>query len=271
MKKTISFTLLLFLAQWSMFNGQCSTAYAQEELYIGSFYVTSTDEESLYGDGGDKWANRRNIICEMFNFEQPDVLGLQSLTDAQLKHITRYTTNHDAAGDILYNKTTLTLDTCGTVEEIPEGSTCSWARFRKGETAFYVFNACFSTNLSVATSSATKLLTAIGQINTEGLPCFIVGDLGVNETKTPYTRINSRYPDTYTKAPVKSAEYGTKSDFDLAANHGTERFDFVFASKTVTVKAYGQLQYGYYTKESDGTYKRRLPSTHFPVMAKVTF
>ena len=66
-----------------------------------------------------------------------------------------------------------------------------------------------------------------------------------------------------------SAEYGTKNNFDLAANHGTERYDFIFASKTITVKAYGQLQSAYFTQESDGTYKRRQLSTHFPVMAKV--
>ena len=269
MKKTISFTLFLLFAQLSIINFQLSIANAQD-LYIGSFYVTTTDEEALYGDGGDKWATRRTPICDMFNFEQPDVLGLQSLTEVQLKYLTRYMTNFIAAENILYNKTTLTLDTCAVLENMPEGSTCSWARLRKGEKAFYVFNICFSTTVTVASSSATTVLTAIGQINTEGLPVFIVGDLGVNETKTAYTRMNGRYPDTYTKAPVKSAEYGTKNNFDLAANHGTDRFDFVFASKTVTVKAYGQLQYGYFTTESDGSHKRRLPSTHFPVMAKVT-
>ena len=51
--------------------------YAQN-LYIGSFYVTTPEEETLYGDGGDKWANRRTYICDLFSFEQPDVLGLQS-------------------------------------------------------------------------------------------------------------------------------------------------------------------------------------------------
>jgi len=269
MKKTISFAIFLLFAQLSIINCQLSIAKAQE-LYIGSFYVTTEEEEKLCGDGNDKWTARRNIICDMFNFEQPDVLGLQSLTEIQLKYLSRYMTNYNAAEDILYNKTTLTLDTCHVLEDMPEGSTCSWARLRKGESAFYVFNVCFSTVQTVASSSATTVLTAIGQVNTEGLPVFIVGDLGVNETKTAYTRLNGRYPDTYTKAPVKSAEYGTKNNFDLAANHGTDRFDFVFASKTVSVKAYGQLQYGYFTKETDGSYKRRLPSSHFPVMAKVT-
>jgi hypothetical protein len=97
-----------------------------------------------------------------------------------------------------------------------------------------------------------------------------VGKLGGNEKKNAYTRLNARYYDCYRKASVISAEYGTVNNFDLAANHSADRFDFVFTSKTVTTQAYGQLQYAYYTKESDGSYKRRLPSTHFPVMAKVT-
>ena len=95
----------------------------------------------------------------------------------------------------------------------------------------------------------------------------MVGYLGVNETKQPYTRLTAKFNDSYTKASVKSAEYGTVNNFDLENNHGSNRYDFVLTSKNVTVKAYGQLQYGYFTAES-GSYKRRLPSTHFPVMVK---
>ena len=261
MKKTI-FTLLLLLSSWSMTSAQ--------NLYIGSFYVTSSTEESSIGDGGDKWANRLPVICDMFNFEQPDVLGLQSLTESQLGQMSKRLTNYNAAGDILYNKNKLVLDTCGVVTDMPEGSTCSWARLQKDGKAFYVFNMCLSTELNIALTSTTRIRTAIGELNTENLPNFIVGDLGVNETKTPYSRLVARYNDCFSVASVVSAEYGTKNNFDLAANHGSERFDFVFASKNVTVKAYGQLQYGYFSKESDGSYKRRLPSAHFPVMAKVT-
>jgi len=275
MKKTI-FTLFLLLLQasgfnfqCSMFNVQCSTAYAQD-LYIGTLYVTTTDEEKLYGDGGDKWANRMSVICDMFNFEQPDVLGLQSLTDSQLNSISIRLTAHNAAGNILYNKKKIELDTCNVVSDMPEGSTCSWAKLRKDGKAFYVFNICFSTTLTIANSSSTRVISAIGEINTESLPCFVIGDLGVNETKTAYTRLSARYNDCYTKSTVVSAEYGTVNNFDLEANHGTERFDFIFAPRNATVHAYGQLQNGYFSQETDGSRKRRLPSTHFPVMAKVT-
>ena len=265
MKKILSYIILSFII--------CHLSYSParaQNLYIGSFYVTTTDEEALYGDGGDKWQNRRTPICDMFNFEQPDVLGLQSLTDSQLSFIKLRLTNYNAAGDILYNKIALELDTCGTVSDMPEGSTCSWAKLQKGEKAFYVFNICFSTQATVATTSSTKVISAIGDINTEKLPCFIVGFLGVNETKTAYTRLNSRYYDSYNRTTIHSAEFGTVNNFDLAANHGSDRFDFIFVPRNATVKAYGQLQYGYFTKESDGNYKRRLLSTHFPVMAKVT-
>lgn len=261
MKKTISSLILSLMAF-------CASA---QDLYLGSFYVTTPDEEALYGDGGDKWATRRTPICDMFNFEQPDVLGLQSYTSTQLSDLIRRMTNYKAAGDILYNKNTLTLDSCNVVEDMPEGSTCSWARLQKDGTAFYVFNICFPTDNNTAISSVTKIRSAIADVNTESLPCFIVGFLGVNESSTAYSRLNTRYPDCYTKASVVSTEFGTVNNFDLEANHGTERFDFIFVPRTkITVKAYGQLQYGYYTKDSDGNYKRRLLSAHFPVMAKVT-
>ena len=259
MKKTISFIIIALMT--------CST-FAQN-LFIGSFYVTTTDEEKLYGDGGDKWATRRNIICDMFNFEQPDVVGLRSVTEAQISNLTIRMSTYKAAKDILYSKT-LELEDSGQVSEMPEGSTCFWAKLKKEGKTFYVFNVCFSTDSSIASASTTRILAAVDEINTETLPYFVVGNLGDNDKKTPYSRLSTRYQDCYKKAPVVSAEYGTVNNFDLEANHSADRFDFVFASKNVTVNAYGQLQYAYYTRESDGSYKRRLPSTHFPVMAKVT-
>ncbi len=242
-----------------------------QDLYIGSFYVTTPSEEALCGDGGDKWANRQPVIYEMFRFEEPDVLGLQSLTSAQLQSITSRMKEYSAAGNILYGKT-VSLTGSGVLSQddgMPEESTCSWVRLQKDGKPFYVFNVCLSADTSIAYTSVNCLRQAIDSINTDGLPCFITGNLGSDETKTPYTRLKQKYNDCYTKAPIRSAEYGTVNNFDLGANHGTARYDFVFASTNVTVKAYGQLQYGYFTKESDGTYKRRLPSTHFPVMAKV--
>ena len=259
MKKTISFIIIALMT--------CST-FAQN-LFIGSFYVTTTDEEKLYGDGGDKWATRRNIICDMFNFEQPDVVGLQSVTEAQISNLTIRMSTYKAAKDILYSKT-LELEDSGQVSEMPEGSTCFWAKLKKEGKTFYVFNVCFSTDSSIASASTTRIRAAVDEINTETLPYFVVGNLGDNDKKTPYSRLSTRYQDCYKKAPVVSAEYGTVNNFDLEANHSADRFDFVFASKNVTVNAYGQLQYAYYTRESDGSYKRRHPSTHFPVMAKVT-
>ena len=259
--KRLIYTLYIVL-------GCCSMLRAQN-LYVGSLYVTTPDEEKLYGDGGDKWTTRLGIIGDLFNFEQPDVLCLQSYTDTQLSQLSRRLTSHEAAGDILYSKA-LELDTCGTVSDMPEGSVCSWARLRKEGKSFYVFNICFSTDATICLNSASRVRTALGEINTGNLPCFVIGYLGVSETKTPYTRMVAKLADCYTQAPVVSAEYGTVSNFDLEANHGTERYDFVFASRNITVRAYGQLQSAYYTQEQNGTYKRRLPSAHFPVMAKVS-
>ncbi len=259
MKKTISFIIIALMT--------CCT-FAQN-LYIGSFYVTTTDEEKLYGDGGDKWTNRRNTISDMFNFEQPDVLGLQSVTQTQISNLIQRMTTYKSAGDILYNKMLELVDN-GQISDMPEGNTCSWAKLKKDDKIFYVFNVSFSTESSVANASATRIFSAVGEINTEEAPYFVLGYLGVNDKNTAYSRMSSRYLDCFKKAPVVSAEYGTVNKFNLDANHSADRFDFIFASRNVTINAYGQLQYAYFTHESDGSYKRRLPSTHFPVMAKVT-
>ena len=247
---------------------------AAEDLYIGSFYVTTSTEESQYGDGKNTWANRKPVICEMFRFEMPDVLGLQGATSAQISTIksginTGLTSllYYKVAGDILYNKT-CELDSCNTVEGLPENCTCTWAKLRKGEKQFYVFNLCFTPDSAYI--STNRLRSAITAINTENLPCFVVGSLGAKEATQAYNRLTAKFYDSYTKAPIISAEYGTVNNFDLENNHSTDRYDFVFTPKTgVSVKAYGQLQYGYFTSETDG-YVRRLPSTHFPVMVKLT-
>lgn len=256
----------LFLTLYILL-GWCSVLMAQN-LYIGSLYVTTPDEEAQLGDGKDKWSTRLPYLSDLLNFEQPDVMGLQSYTDSQMSQLGRRLSSYAAAGDILYNKA-LQLDSCGSVSDMPEGSTCSWARLQKEGRAFYVFNICFSADASVSLNSASRVRTALGEINPGNLPCFVVGYLGVNETKTPYSRMIAKLNDCF-KAPVVSAEYGTVNNFDLEANHGSERYDFIFASKSVVMRAYGQLQSAYYTQEQDGSYKRRLPSAHFPVMAKVT-
>lgn len=257
MKKSFTFIIISLMAL-------CASA---QNLYIGSFYVTTPEEESLYGDGNNLWLKRYPVICDLFNFEQPDVLGLQSLTQEQLKKVTSLLTYHNAAGDILYNKNTVELDTCGVVDEMPEGCTCSWARLQKEGTTFYVFNICYNADNAYAAANRTR--SAITAINTENKPSFVVGYLGVNETKNAYSRMTGKFNDSFTKAAFVSAEFGTVNNFDLENNHGTSRFDFVFVPKSATVKAYGQLQSGYLTQESDGSYKRRMLSTHFPVMAKV--
>lgn len=265
MKRSILFIIVTLMAF-------CAVA---QDLYIGSFYVTTESEEKLYGDGNDKWATRKGTICEMFRYEMPDVLGLQSASSSQLSAIRTgmnsgltNIASYKLAGDILYNSKAVELDTCSVVEDMPEGSTCSWAKFQKEGKTFYVLNMCLAD--SVALSSMNRIRTAADVINKENVAVFLVGYLGVNETKTAYTRMTGKFNDCYKKAPIVSAEYGTVNNFDLENNHGSNRYDFVTANKKVTtIKAYGQLQYGYFTKESDGSNKRRLPSTHFPVMAKV--
>lgn len=258
MKTTISF----------IFSFLMTVCVLAQDVYVGSFYITTVTEEREYGDGKNNWSNRLLIIGDMFNFEQPDVLGLQGGTTTQMNSIYRKLTGYKISGDIIYNNKSVQLDTCNVVENMPEGSTCSWAKLKKGEKAFYVFNCNFSTNLTTAIASATSVLSAINTINAENLPCFIVGYLGSNETKEPHNSIARRYYDCYSQSPIVSAEYGTVNNFDLENNHGTERYDFVFASKTgITIRAYGQLEYAYLTSGDDG-YVRRLPSTHFPVMVK---
>ncbi|MBO7120457.1 MAG: hypothetical protein J6W03_09090 [Bacteroidaceae bacterium] len=243
-----------------------------QDLYIGSFFVTTPEQEALLGDGKDKWTTRRQTVYDMFKYELPDVLGLQSATSSQMTAMRAGMNSgmsglasYKLAGDILYNNT-VELDTCGVVDGMPEGCSCTWAKMRKDGTEFYVYNICFTADSAYV--STNRLRTVSAEMVPTTTPCFVVGNLGMKEGTQPHKRMTAKFPDCFDSATYKSAEYGTVNNFDLENNHSTDRFDFVFASKNVTVSAYGQLQYAYFTSEN-GTYKRRLPSSHFPVMAKV--
>ena len=140
MKRSITSVIIILMA---------ACAFAQD-LYIGSFYVTTTDEEKLYGDGKNRWTTRKSHICNMFKYEMPDVLGLQSATESQLTSIKTGMNSgmtglasYNLAGGILYNNT-CQLDTCGTIDGLPDSCTCWWAKLRKEETDFYVFNIYFT-------------------------------------------------------------------------------------------------------------------------------
>ena len=240
-----------------------------QELYIGSLYVTTPTEETQYGDGNDVWANRLPVICDMFNFEQADVLGLQALTADQLTALTQGMSPYLSTGNILYNNTLQLLES-GNVSDLSAAGTCNWAKLKKEGTAFYVFNMFLNTtSSSEANTLVSQILQAVAQVNTGNLPCFIIGDMGLDATSQAYSTLAAQYSDCFTKARIVSAELGTKNDFDINACHGSERYDFIFAPQSSSVTSYGQLQYGYFTKEADESYKRRSPSTHYPVMAKV--
>lgn len=256
---TIIASLLLLFAPCTLTSAQA------QDIYIGSFYITTPEEAATMGDGGDTWAKRRTVICDLFKYEQPDVLGVQGYSSIQLSGM-KTGLAYNLAGDIFYKKT-LELDSLNTVDGMPEGCTCTWARLKKDGQAFYVFNFCF--NSENAYAAANRVRVATGEINTESLPCFATGYLALDENSTAYSRMLARYSDSYTKAEAVSAEFGTVNNFDLAANHGTSRRDFVLVPRNAKVKAYGQLQSAYFTTESDGSHKRRQLSAHFPVMAKV--
>ena len=165
MKRTISFFIISLMA---------FCVYAQN-LYIGTCYVTTVEEDSISSDKGDKWTNRVSVLCDMFKFEQPDVLGLQAYNSTQLAQIKQRVSTHSAAGDILYNRTKIQMDNCGVVDNLREGCSCSWAKLKIEERYFYVFNFSFTTSTTDAASSATVVRSAVTNINTESLPVFVIG------------------------------------------------------------------------------------------------
>ena len=139
----------------------------------------------------------------------------------------------------------------------------------------------------VARREAAKLIVRKIREIAQGAPVVVTGDFNVDQTDEIYTIFthSGLLKDSYNVARLRFAENGTFNSFD--PDLFTEsRIDHVFVSPEVQVDAYGMLTNGYWVPDTDSqqqikapnapqeisfsTYKRRLPSDHYPVFVRLS-
>ena len=275
MKRIILSTIALLFA----------VVMSAQNLYVGSYNVRNRnggDEKN-----GNVWATRCKVMCDMINFEAPDVFGTQEVLVGQLRDM--------RAALIFYKKDNLKLLHNGNfwLNETPDTPKlgwdavciriCTWGEFEQKATGlrFFHFNLHMDHVGIVARREAAKLIVAKIREIAKGAPVVVTGDFNVDQNNEIFKIFTSSgiLKDSYPAARLRFATNGTFNAFDT--NMWTEsRIDHVFVSPMFEVDRYGILTNAYWTPKSADAqkgndapgeiefkrYDRRAPSDHYPVM-----
>ncbi len=298
-------SLILFLFSVSVL---CLHA---QVFYVGTYNIRYDGE----GDRkeGNGWERRCQVICDMLNFEQPDIFGVQEALVNQVNDLKNGLDGYDFIGvgrddgkqagefsPIFYKKDKVKKVRHGHfwLNETPAQPKlgwdaacvriCTWGEFKdlQSRKKFYFFNLHMDHVGIIARREAARLvMRKIKEIAGEGALVILTGDFNVDQNNEIYrTFIQSgMLQDSYAVSKHRLAENGTFQGF-RSDKKTDSRIDHIFVSPQFVVEKYGILTHGYWTdNDMEDTTKEgnapqeiyfrnathRLPSDHFPVMAKV--
>lgn len=251
-------------------------AMSAQSIFVGTYnirYRNDGDEKK-----GNVWATRCKVICDMINFEAPDVFGTQEVLIGQLRDLRAGLDNYDFIGvgrddgkeageysALFYKKDHLTLLNHGNfwLNETPDKPKlgwdaaciriCTWGEFKQKNTGFRFFH--FNLHMDhvgvVARREAAKLVVKkIGEI-AKGAPVVLTGDFNVDQNDEIYRIFTSSgiLNDSYTHARLRFAENGTFNDYKPYMKTQS-RIDHVFVSPEFNVDRYGMLTNMYWTDDA---------------------
>ena len=279
MKKT-TLTILAFML--------ALTVVAQP-LYVGTYNLRNqNDGDARNGNG---WTHRCQVICDMLNFEQPDIFGTQEGLIGQLRDMKKALNGYDYIGvgrddgkidgehsAIFYRTDKFKLLDHGDfwLNETPNVPKlgwdaacvriCSWGKFKDKKTKlkFYYFNLHMDHVGIVARREGAKLVVQkIKEIAGEKAAVILTGDFNVDQTNEIYGIFTGegKLNDSYVIARQRFCENGTFNAFnsDLKTN---SRIDHIFLTPGFEVSNYGVLTNCYWTedKNAEATHEGDSPS-----------
>ena len=278
-----------------------------QELYVGTYNVRYKNSSDT--DAGNGWNTRRTYLINLVNFQQPDLLGVQEATNAQMTDLANGLSGYAYVGvgrndgatsgeysAIFYRKARMVLldkgdfwlsDTPYTPSKgFPSkgGSTtyyriCSWGKFFDKATGTVVYH--FNTHMDLDETNRQqsyylikkKIQDLAGSTNA---PVMVTGDFNAVQTGEAYKLFyNSGFLyDCYHRAKQKFITNGTCPGFN-AGTYSTvstelRRIDHIFVTRAFNVEHYGVLNPCYYSTSGTATYYERAYSDHSPVMAKLS-
>lgn len=264
--KKYTFTLL-FLA--------ITLCISSQNLFVGTYNIRNDNSDDR--KEGNAWPKRCQVICDMMNFEQPDIFGTQEVLVGQLRDLKQGLDGYDCIGvgrddgkeageysAIFYKKDKLKRLDYGNfwLNETPDKPAlgwdaaciriCTWGKFQdvKTKLKFYFFNLHMDHVGVVARREAAKLVVRkIKEIAGCNAPVILTGDFNVDQHDEIYQIFTQSglLKDSYTAAKMRFAENGTFQGFKSSLLTDS-RIDHVFVSNRFQVKQYGILTNGYWTE-----------------------
>lgn len=283
----------------------CAAASAQE-IYVCTYNVRYKNSGDT--DAGNGWNTRRTYLINFVNFQQPDLLGVQEATNAQMNDMANGLTGYSYVGvgrndgatggeysAIFYRRESMVLLDNGDfwLSDTPYkpskgfpskgGSTsyyriCSWGKFfhKATGTVIYHFNTHLDLDETNRQQSYYLIKQKIQEIASTTAPVIISGDYNAVQTGEAYKLFyNSGFLfDCFHRAKQKFITNGTSPGFN-ANNYSTvsgelRRIDHIFITRAFNVERYGVLNPCYYSTSGTAEYAERAYSDHSPVFAKLT-
>lgn len=256
-------------------------AMSAQSIFVGTYNIRNRND----GDEkkGNVWATRCKVICDMINFEAPDVFGTQEVLIGQLRDLRAGLDNYDFIGvgrddgkeageysALFYKKDHLTLLNHGNfwLNETPDKPKlgwdaaciriCTWGEFKQKNTGFRFFH--FNLHMDhvgiVARREAAKLIVKKVREIAKGAPVVVTGDFNVDQNNEIFKIFTDSgiLKDSYTAARLRFAENGTFNSFNTSF-WSPSRIDHVFVSPQFAVDRYGILTNAYWTPKATDTQK----------------
>lgn len=290
MKKILLFMTVIFAATIAAAGPKDS-----KELNLATFNVRYQTPKDT---GVRNWEARKSACVSCIRDEKFDVVGLQEVREQQQKDLKEMMPEYgfefvgrddgikgEAVG-IAYRKDRLKALECGRfwlspTPEIPGNATAwggperhrvaIWIKFEDLKTGkrFYYLSTHLevgSQHMNVRSESASLIIRKEKEINTEGLPFFVVGDLNpTRQTESVLLKLRRYFNDSFHMAYDDGILYGPAGtyngfnpDADLSSHN--KKGDYIFGKGEYDLKRYEAV-----TKKYDGQY----PSDHLAVVIKV--
>jgi endonuclease/exonuclease/phosphatase family metal-dependent hydrolase len=260
----------------------CATTGAQN-LFVGSYNIRNQNNEDVANGNG--WTRRCPVICDMLNFESPDIFGSQEVLVAQLHDMLSKLDGYDYIGvgrddgkeageyaPIFYKKERLTLLRSGHFWLSPTPTLpgvkgwdavcpriCTWGFFadKKSKLRFYYFNLHMDHIGVVARRESAKLVIARIKEMAKGMPVILTGDFNVDQNDNIYNIFSTSgvLKDTFANARHRFATNGTFNNFETNL-WTTSRVDHIFVSPAFDVRYFGVITNSYWTPSDSTTTKK---------------
>ncbi|MEP0365349.1 MAG: endonuclease/exonuclease/phosphatase family protein [Cyclobacteriaceae bacterium] len=245
---------------------------------------------SLASDGPNAWDNRKENVAGQIQFYESDIFGIQEGLPEQVDYLDSALQDYNFIGAgrddgerkgefsaIYFKSEKFKLLQSGTfwLSPTPDKPSkgwdaayprvCTYGQFQnlKSKEKFWVFNTHFDhVGDKARKESARLILKKIGNLNHEGLPVILSGDLNLTPDQAPIQALAAEMKDS--RLASKTAPFGpegTWNGFDFNSPLD-RRIDYIFVSMDVKVNKYAVL-----TDSQDQNFL----SDHLPVFVEIFF